>query len=353
MNRPLLENKKGLFENVTIGMLLLQMRTFIALIVLIIVFSITVPNFFSVTNIIIMTKHVAQYALLAIGMTFVIVSGGIDLSVGSIVGLSAMIAGGLIEEGLVLSMFGVSIYFNVLIIIVITLVLGVLVGALNGFLISFFNVPAFIATLGTLYIARGFALLRSGGETFSDLLGKPRLGNTGFEILGAGTILGIPIQIWILLVIGIIAAFISKKTPLGWHIYAIGGNERSAKVSGIRVNRVKMFVYMFSGFCCAIVGLIVASQLVASHPATGESWELTAIAASVLGGTSLSGGIGTIGGTIIGAFVIGILSDGLVMMGVSEFWQMVIKGIVIVAAVVVDQLQKRMEKQAALQVHGE
>jgi len=350
MNKGLLENRKGLFSNVTIGMLLLKMRTFIALIVLVAFFSISVPNFFSVTNIIIMTKHVAQYALLAIGMTFVIISGGIDLSVGSIVGLSAMLAGGLLQEGLVLPMFGVSIYFNVLIIIFITLILGTLIGAINGFLISYFNVPAFIATLGTLYIARGLALLRSGGRTFSDILGKPELGNTGFEILGAGTILGIPLQIWILVVVGAIAAFISKKTPLGWHIYAIGGNERSAKVSGIRVNRTKMFVYMFSGFCCAIVGLIVASQLAASHPATGESWELTAIAASVLGGTSLSGGIGTIGGTIIGAFVIGVLSDGLVMMGVSEFWQMVIKGIVIITAVVIDQLQKRMEKQAAMQL---
>lgn len=148
MNRGLMENRKGLFKNVTTGMLLLKMRTFIALIVLVAFFSISVPNFFSVTNIIIMTKHVAQYALLAIGMTFVIVSGGIDLSVGSIVGLSAMLAGGLLEEGLVLPMFGVSIYFNVLIIIFITLVMGTLIGAINGFLISYFNVPAFIATLG-------------------------------------------------------------------------------------------------------------------------------------------------------------------------------------------------------------
>ena len=141
----------------------------------------------------------------------------------------------------------------------------------------------------------------------------------------------------------------STRTPLGRYIYAVGGNERAAALSGIRVNRTKMFVYMFSGFCAAIVGLIVASQLVASHPATGETFELNAIAAAVLGGTSMSGGRGKIGGTIIGAFVIGILSDGLVMMGVSSFWQTVIKGLVIIAAVVVDQFQQRLQQRIALQ----
>jgi len=353
MNTSLINDKKGLFSDMTIGILLLKMRTFIALILLVIFFSITVPNFFSVTNMFIMTKHVAQYALLAIGMTFVVISGGIDLSVGSIVGLAAMIAGGLINQGLVLPIFGVAIYFNVFIVILITLLIGVLAGAFNGFLISQFNVPPFIATLGTLYIARGFAMLRSGGSTFSNLIGKAELGNTGFPLIGSGRIIGIPNQIWILVFITIIAVYISKKTALGWHIYAIGGNEKAAKISGIKVKKTKMFVYMFSGLMCAIVGLIVASELVASHPATGQSWELSAIAATVLGGTSLSGGIGKIGGTIVGAFVIGVLSDGLVMMGVSEFWQMVIKGVVIVTAVIVDQLQNRMEKKVAMQVNSE
>ena len=141
----------------------------------------------------------------------------------------------------------------------------------------------------------------------------------------------------------------ARWTPLGRHIFAVGGNERAAALSGIRVNRVKLFVYMFSGFCAAIVGLIISSELMASHPATGATFELNAIAAAVLGGTSMSGGRGTIGGTIIGAFVIGILSDGLVMMGVSEFWQMVIKGVVIIAAVVVDQAQRKLQQRVALQ----
>lgn len=350
MSKPQTDATNSRFRsNLTFGMLLLKLRTFIALIVLLIVFSCIAPNFLSTTNFIMMSKHVAQYALLAIGMTFVIVSGGIDLSVGSIVGLAGMIAGGLIYEGLVLPMFGVAVFFSVPLIIGITLILGILLGAVNGLLVSRLHVPPFIATLGVMYMARGFALIRSGGETFPNLIGKPEYGNTGFPFLGAGQILGIPIVIWILILVGAAAAYIFKKTPLGAHIYAIGGNPRAAELSGIRVNRVKMFVYMFSGFCCAIVGLVVSSQLVAAHPATGETWEMNAIAAAVLGGTSLSGGVGTIGGTIIGAFVIGILSDGMVMLGVSEFWQMVIKGFVIVLAVIVDQLQRDLQRKAALQ----
>lgn len=336
-------------KSFSIGMFFIRLRTFIALIVLIIVFSVIAPNFLTKSNLIIMSKHAAIYALIAMGATYVILTGGIDLSVGAIVGISGMIAGGLIYEGLVLRMFGIAIYFNVWFVILITLVVGVLIGALNGLLITRFNVAPFIATLGTQYVTRGFALLRSNGKTFPNLGGDPALGNTGFPILGAGAILGIPISIWTMILVGAVAAYVAAKTPLGRHIYAVGGNERAAKLSGIRVNRVKMFVYMFSGFASAMAGLIISSQLVASHPMTGETFELNAIAASVLGGTSLAGGRGTIGGTIIGAFVIGVLSDGLVMVGVSSFWQMVIKGVVIVGAVIVDQTQRRIQQRAFLQ----
>jgi erythritol transport system permease protein len=151
-----------------------------------------------------------------------------------------------------------------------------------------------------------------------------------------------------MIVLALGSAYMASRTPLGRYIYAVGGNERSAALSGVKVDRVKMFVYMFSGFCGAIVGLIITSQLVAAHPATGETFELNAIAAAVLGGTSMSGGRGRVGGTVIGAFVIGILADGLVMMGVSSFWQTVIKGLVIIAAVVVDQAQQRLQADVAL-----
>lgn len=328
---------------------LLRGRAFIALIVLFIVFSVLSPNFLTQANMVILAKHVAINAILGIGMTYVILTGGIDLSVGSIVGLAAMIAGGLINEGLVLPMFGVIVYFQVWAIILITLVLGALLGGVNGLIITRFNVAPFIATLGMLYAARGLALLRSGGRTFPNLVGRPELGNTGFPALGSGDFLSLNYSIWIMIIFAIVAAFVANKTPFGRHVFAIGGNERAAELSGVRVKRVKTIVYMISGFCAAMVGLIIASQLVAAHPATGTFFELNAIAAVVLGGTSLSGGRGSIGGTIIGAFVIGVLSDGLIGMGVSSFWQQVIKGAVIVFAVIIDQAQVRMQERAALQ----
>ncbi|WP_245417874.1 ABC transporter permease [Cohaesibacter celericrescens] len=334
-------------------MLLLKLRTFIALIVVIAFFAVLVPNFLSVANLMIMSKHVAINAFLAVGMTFVIITGGIDLSVGSIVGLAGMVAGALILHGLPLDFLGYTLYFNIPEIVIITLFLGVVIGSVNGFLITRLNVAPFIATLGMLYVARGMALLSSGGKTFPNLEGTPELGNTGFPWLGAGSIAGIPVSIVVLTFLALGAAYLSRHTPLGRHIYAVGGNEVAARLSGIKVNRTKMFVYMFSGFCAAIAGLIVASQLVASHPATGNMFELNAIAAAVLGGTSMAGGRGRIGGTIIGAFVIGILSDGLVMMGVSSFWQMVIKGVVIVGAVVIDQIQRDLQRKAALQQNQE
>ncbi|OCP25140.1 MULTISPECIES: ABC transporter permease [unclassified Ensifer] len=326
---------------------LMKLRTFIALFAVIIFFSIFAPNFLSTANMILMTKHATQNAFLAIGMTFVIITGGIDLSVGSIVGLCGMIAGGLIMYGVALPL-GYTMYFNVIEVAIIVAVVGILIGAINGLLITRLNVAPFIATLGTLYVARGMALLYSDGQTLPNLTGREDLGNQGFSYLGSGTILGLPVSVWILVAVALGAAYFARFVPLGRHIFAVGGNERASRMSGIRVNRVKMFVYMFSGFCAAIVGLVISSELMASHPATGTNLELNAIAAAVLGGTSMSGGRGTIGGTIIGAFVIGILSDGLVMMGVSSFWQMVIKGLVIIVAVVVDQAQRRLQQRVTL-----
>ena len=331
-------------------LLLLKARTFIALFAVFVFFALAAPNFLSVANMAILAKHVALNAILAIGMTFVIITGGIDLSVGSIVGLCGMVAGWLVLHGIDLSVlgFGYTLWFNTFEIIGLALLVGVAVGAVNGLLITRLNVAPFIATLGTLYVARGLALLSSDGGTFPNLNGNPDVGSASFPALGEGSLLGITWPIWIMIVLACASAYLAARTPLGRYIYAVGGNERSAALSGVKVARVKMFVYMFSGFCAAIVGLIITSQLVAAHPATGETFELNAIAAAVLGGTSMSGGRGRIGGTVIGAFVIGILADGLVMMGVSSFWQTVIKGLVIIAAVVVDQAQQRLQASVAL-----
>jgi erythritol transport system permease protein len=332
-------------------LVLLKARTFVALLLVFGFFAFAAPNFLSAANMMIVSKHVALNAFLAIGMTFVIVAGGIDLSVGSIVGLCAMVAGWLVLYG-VNTGLGWTIQFNTVEICLIVALVGILIGWTNGILITKLNVAPFIATLGTLYIARGAALLSSDGRTFPNLNGNPAYGSDSFKEIGVGDLAGIPISIWMLIAVAALATYLGARTPLGRHIYAVGGNERGAALSGVNVDRVKLFVYMFSGFCAALVGLIIASQLQASHPATGETFELNAIAAAVLGGTSMSGGRGRIGGTIIGAFVIGILADGMVMMGVSTFWQTVIKGAVIISAVVIDQVQQKLQARVILQQRG-
>lgn len=347
-----LQSKKRITKT-DIQQFLLRGRAFIALILVLLVFTSLSPQFLSTGNLVIMSKHVAINALLAIGVTFVILTGGIDLSVGSIVGMTAMIAGGLINEGIQIPQLGIIVYPHTWMIILISLAVGTLMGAISGFIITRFNVAPFIATLGMLYVARGIAGLRNNGYTFPNLIGRPEYGNTGFEVLGAGSLLGINYSIWLMVLFAVVAYIVTSRLPLGRHIFALGGNERAAELSGVRVNRTKVIVYSISGFCAAMVGLIIASQLVAAHPATGESFELNAIAAVVLGGTSLAGGRGSIGGTLIGAFVIGVLGDGLVMMGVSSFWQNVIKGAVIVLAVIIDQVQARMQERIALQKQQE
>lgn len=339
-------------KNSTLAMTLLKGRTFIVLILLLIFFSFAADNFMSVNTAMLIGKHVALYGILAIGMTFVIITGGIDLSVGAIVGLAGMVAGGLIQNGLTLKLFGVTLYFSVPMVLLAVVLLGVVIGVINGWIITKFNVAPFIATLGMMYIARGFANIHSGGASYSDLGGYQSLGNQGFSFFGS-RLFGIPVGLIILVVLALIASMLLKKTAFGWHIFAIGGNEKAAKLSGIKVNRVKVLVYVFSGICSAIVGIIATSQLASAHPRTGDSWEMNAIAAVVLGGTSMAGGVGSIGGTIVGAFVIGVINDGMIMCGVSEFWQKVIKGVVIILAVIIDQFQRNLQAKMALQARNE
>src|SRR5580704_10997261 len=326
-------------------LLLLRARAILVLLLLLVLFSALAPEFFTANNLSILTKHVAITALLAVGMTFVILTGGIDLSIGSIAGLGGMVAGYLLTQGI--SFGGATHYPPVAIVIVLAICACLLVGALNGWLVAKAGVAPFIATLGTLYVARGAALLVSNGKTFPNLGGVAARGNTGFPAFGQGFILHIPTPVWMMAAIFVITWIVAVKTPFGRHVYAVGGNERAARLAGIRVPQVKLATYVFSSFCAALVGLIIASQLEAAHPATGESFELNAIAAVVLGGTSLMGGRGSIAGSLLGALVSGVLSGGLVMLGVSEFWQMVIKGAVIVLAVAVDQLQTRLQLRLA------
>jgi erythritol transport system permease protein len=285
-----------------------------------------------------MASHVAIFGILAIGMLLVILNGGIDLSVGSTLGLAGCIAGFLMQ-GVTLSSFGVILYPPVWAVVVLTCILGGVVGAVNGVLIAYLRVPAFVASLGVLYVARGIALLMTNGLTYNNLGGRPELGNTGFNWLGFNRLVGVPIGVIVLAVLAIICGIVLSRTAFGRWLYASGGNERAADLSGVPVKQVKIAVYVLSGICAAIAGLVLSSQLTSAGPNAGTSYELTAIAAVVIGGAALTGGRGTVRGTMLGAFVIGFLADGLVIIGVSAYWQTVFTGAVIVLAVLMNSIQ--------------
>nr|BAT28472.1 ribose ABC transporter permease [Aureimonas frigidaquae] len=333
-----------------VARLLLEGRAFFALIVIIAVFSFLSPVYFTVNNFLVMSSHVAIFGLLAIGMLLVILTGGIDLSVGSTLGLAGVVAGYMMQ-GVSLDMFGVVLYPPVWAVVVLTVALGAFVGAVNGVLIAVFRVPAFVATLGVLYVARGAALLMTNGLTFNNLAGRPELGNTGFDWLGFNRLFTVPIGVIILIVVAVIASIMLNRTAFGRWIYSTGGNARAAELSGVPVRFTTMAVYILSGMCAAIAGLVLSSQLTSAGPTAGTTYELTAIAAVVVGGAALTGGRGTVRGTLLGAFVIGFLGDGLVIIGVSSYWQTVFTGAVIVLAVLLNSIQygRRPKRAAATQ----
>lgn len=326
--------------------LLLEGRAFFALIAIIAVFSMLSPYYFSTANFLIMASHVAIYGLLAIGMLLVILTGGIDLSVGSTLGLAGVVAGFLMQ-GVTINSMGVVLYPPVWAVVVLTCALGAGVGLINGVLIAYFKVPAFVATLGVLYVARGVALLMTNGLTFNNLGGRPELGNTGFNWLGFNRLFGVPIGVLVLATLAILCGLMLSRTAFGRWLYASGGNARAAELSGVPVKRVQITVYVLSGICAAISGLVLSSQLTSAGPTAGTTYELTAIAAVVIGGAALTGGRGTIRGTMLGAFVIGFLSDGLVIIGVSSYWQTVFTGAVIVLAVLLNSIQYKPRAKAA------
>ncbi len=318
--------------------LLFEGRAFFALIAIVVVFSLMSPNYLTVSNFLIMASHVAIFGLLAIGMLLVILNGGIDLSVGSTLGLAGVVAGFLMQ-GVTLPLFGVILYPSVWVVVVLTCLLGAVVGAVNGVLIAYLRVPAFVATLGVLYVARGIALLMTNGLTYNNLGGRPELGNTGFDWLGFNRLAGVPIGVLALLVFAVACHILLARTAFGRWLYASGGNERAAELSGVPVKAVKIAVYVLSGICAAVAGLVLSSQLTSAGPTAGTTYELTAIAAVVIGGAALTGGRGTVVGTMLGAFVIGFLSDGLVIIGVSAYWQTVFTGAVIVTAVLLNSFK--------------
>lgn len=332
------ESTTKLEKKLDIGRLLLEGRAFFALIAIIIFFSFASPHYFTVSNFLIMSSHVAIFGLLAIGMLLVILNGGIDLSVGSTLGLCGVFSGFLMQ-GVNLEFMGITLYPAVWVVVILTCGVGALVGLVNGVLIARFKVPAFVATLGTLYVARGIGLLMTNGLTYNNLAGDASLGNTGFEWIGFNRLAGVPIGVLVITLVAIVTGLVLSRSAFGRWLYASGGNETAAELSGVPIKRVKVVVYVASGICAALAGLVLSSQLTSAGPTAGTTYELTAIAAVVIGGAALTGGRGNVRGTLLGALVIGYLSDGLVIIGVSAYWQTVFTGAVIVLAVLLNSLQ--------------
>lgn len=296
----------------------------VAFFVICIALALSTPRFLTVQNLMIIVTQVSINALLAFGVTFVIITGGIDLSVGSIVAV----------VGVVAASFAHPDTYPVIVPIGAGLLTGIVFGALNGFVITRSNVPPFIVTLGTMTIGRGLALILSKGRPVSNL-------SDSFNFLGGGKILGIPTLILILIIAFIICSIVLRKTVSGRYMYAVGGNEQASKASGIGVPRVKMLVYILSGSLAAIAGILLTSRIGTGQPNAGAGFELDAIAATIIGGTSTTGGTGTMTGTLIGALLIGVISNGLDLLNVSSYYQLVIKGVIIVGAVVLDSVNQK------------
>ena len=295
----------------------------IGLILVCLVMIATTENFLSISNFLNIARQVSINAIIAVGMTCAILSGGIDLAVGAVMALSGTVMAGLMVAGV-----------PVPVAILLGLGVGLLFGVVNGFFVAYADMPPIIVTLATMGIARGLALIYTGGYPID---GLPE----SFSFFGRGDVFGLQTPVLIMLIVFLLAYLLLDKTPVGRYIYAIGGNEEATRLSGVRVLRYKLLVYALSGFTAAIAGMVLTSRLMSGQPNSGVSFELDAIAAVVMGGTSITGGRGAIIGTLIGAMMLGVLNNGLNMMEVSPYVQTVIKGLIILFAIYISRERRK------------
>lgn len=320
-------------KTINISQLLVKFQSLIALLLMVIFLSFLSDKFMTSDNIWNVMRQISVNVCISTGMTLVILTGGIDLSVGSVLAFSGAIAAGLLKHGIELEKVNTFVGFTLFGAITAGIAAGTLLGYFNGLVITRFKVPPFIATLAMLTIARGMTMLYTKGFPVTGL------GKT-FDFIGTGWFLRIPMPVWISAIVVAFAVILAKYTRTGRYIYAVGGNEKASKLSGLNIKRIKVFVYTLAGALSAVGGIIVTSRLDSAQPNAGMSYELDSIAAVVIGGTSLSGGKGSVMGTVQGALIIGVLNNGLVLLDVSPFWQQVIKGLVILLAVIIDKMQK-------------
>jgi ribose transport system permease protein len=303
--------------------------TFGAVVVMFAVFSITAKNFFTMRNVLSLALQTSTTTLMGIGVTFTIITAGIDLSIGSVVALTGTVA-------VMAAIAGVPIWISWLI----GVLVGVVCGLTNGLLITRLKLPPFIATLGMTFVVRGVALTITNANAWPapdrfGALGNNTIFRTGNQFPG------IPYPVLVMIAVAFLFHFVLKKTRIGRYTYAIGSNEEAARLSGIKVNRIKIISYVICAALAGLVGIILASRMVTSQPNSAIGYELNAIASAVIGGTSLMGGVGTVGGTVIGSFIIGILTVGLTMQGTNYFMQQIVIGLVVIGAVAFDQLRNK------------
>jgi len=314
--------------------LLAKSQSLIALVIMVVAMSLLSDTFLTPDNGWNILRQISVNLCLSIGMTLIILSGGIDLSVGAILALAGAVAAGVLKNGIAIPWIDTLIQFTLAGAIVAGVGVGLALGWFNGFVITRFRLPPFVATLGMFSIARGLTMLWTGGFPITGL-------GAGFGYIGTGILFGIPLPVWIGAALVALFVVLTMKTRFGRYLYAVGGNERAAKLTGLKVNNIKIWVYTLGGGLAGIAGLLVTARLDSAQPNAGLGDELDSIAAVVIGGTSLSGGRGTITGTVIGCLIIGVLNNGLFLLNVSPFWQQVIKGLVILAAVAIDKLNSK------------
>jgi ribose transport system permease protein len=286
------------------------------------ILSLMSEHFLTMSNFINIARQISINFILAAGLTMVIITGGIDLSVGSIVAFSGVVAGMYLNTG-----------GNFIIAILLALLIGTLCGVINGILVSRFKMASFIATLGMMSMARGLALVLTKGSSIT-------IDNSSYTYIGGGYLFGIPMPVVVAIIIFVLVYLLLNKTRLGRTFFAIGGNEEASRLSGIKVANKHLIVYSISGFLAGLASVVLTARLWAAPPIAGQGFELHAIAASVIGGASLMGGTGTILGTLYGAFIIGIIRNGLNLLGVASFWQQFVIGLIIILAVLFDRIRK-------------
>ncbi len=320
--------KLGLKKNMVNANTMQKLLAFSSLILMIVIFSIASPNFFTGTNMKSILLATAVNGVLAVGVTFVIITGGIDLSIGTVMTFSSVIA------GVFITLWGQHMIIG----IIGALIAGGLCGFVNGFNVARFKIPAFIATLGMMMITKGLSLIITKAKPiyFTD--------SPGFSDISTGSPLVIPNGVIVFFAVAIIASIILNKTLLGRYTFAIGSNEEATRLSGINTSRWLILIHTLTGVFCGVAGVLMAARLNSAHPSLGQGYELDAIAAVVIGGTSLSGGKGTILGTIIGAFIMSVLINGLRILSVPQEWQTVVTGIIVIVAVIADVARKRKNK---------